>query len=643
MTSKKENVASSEFLAVWDNNANTKEEVFPENVTLGSAKKVWWKCAHGHSYQQAVNKKVRAGKDSCSVCSGRLIVPGVNDLQTLYPGVAKEWDCVKNVKKPEEISPGSEIKRFWLCSKGHSFTQTPFQRAKSGYGCPYCSNQKVLKGFNDLATTHPEIAKMWDYKKNSSNKTPYTITSGHDKKVWWLCNNGHLHSQSPYEKIYANKGCAICSGKAVEKGINDLATVEPEFLAEWDYAKNKDLSPHELTFRSNKKVWWICSNGHSYERSPNEKYNKKLEKVRECPYCSNKKTLPGFNDLATINPILAKRWDYEKNNLKPQDVGSGTHTKIWWTCEKGHSIFSPVKDTSSKCYKCCSSGISRSEEELLAYVKSILPEDIEVEENTRKVIPPYELDIYIPDKHVAIEFNGIYWHSEKNGKDRNYHRNKWTQCKQNGVQLITIWEDDWRDRNAIVKNMLAHKLGVSSSKKVYARNTYVGSVDKVIARKFCDDNHIQGFVPGSFYLGLFDKKTKDLVAVSIWRKLKDTIYLDRYCTSLTLPGGMGKLLKCAKKEALSLGCSSIVTFADKEVSNGELYEKLGFKVDKELRPDYKYFYKNSLVHKFNFRKNRFKDDAELLYKENLTERELALLNDIPRVWDCGKIRYILFL
>ena len=243
MTSKKENVASSEFLAFWDNNANTKEGVFPENVTLGSAKKVWWKCAHGHSYQQAVNKKVRAGKDSCSVCSGRLIVPGINDLKTLYPGVAKEWDSVKNVKKVEEISPGSEIKRFWLCSKGHSFTQTPFQRTKSGHGCPYCSNQKVLKGFNDLGTTQPEVAKMWDYKKNSSNKTPYTITSGHDKKVWWICNNGHLHSQSPYEKIYANKGCAICSGKAVEKGINDLATVEPEFLAEWDYAKIRTCLP----------------------------------------------------------------------------------------------------------------------------------------------------------------------------------------------------------------------------------------------------------------------------------------------------------------------------------------------------------------------------------------------------------------
>lgn len=104
---------------------------------------------------------------------------------------------------------------------------------------------------------------------------------------------------------------------------------------------------------------------------------------------------------------------------------------------------------------------------------------------------------------------------------------------------------------------------------------------------------------------------------------------------------MGKLLKVGKEKALELEARTIVTFADKEISNGNLYEKLGFIKDKTLKVDYKYLYKEKRVHKSNFRKIRFKEDENLLYKENLTETELAALNNIPRIWDCGKTRYVM--
>ena len=123
-------------------------------------------------------------------------------------------------------------------------------------------------------------------------------------------------------------------------------------------------------------------------------------------------------------------------------------------------------------------------------------------------------------------------------------------ANKKNTQLITIWEDDWRDRKSVVKNMLAHKLGVSKKEKLYARDTYVSSVDKNKARDFCNENHIQGYAPGTFYLGLFNKKTDELVAVSIWSKVKDIVYLDRYCTSVVVLGGMGKLLKVGKEKAL---------------------------------------------------------------------------------------------
>ena len=641
---KKPNVSETEYEKIWDYKKNDADGLKPDSISLGSARKPWWICKKGHSYQQAVNKKVRSGVDSCTVCSGQLIVPGVNDLATLNPKIASDWDVLKNEKKSNEVSPGSEIKYWWLCDKGHSYLQPPYARIKDGQGCPYCRNKKVLKGYNDMATTHPELARIWDFEKNKdSGKTPYNITAGHDSKVWWLCDEGHSVDQTPYEKSYVLKGCPVCTGKRVIEEVNDLASLRPEILKYWDFKKNTDITPFELTVSSSKKVWWICEEKHSFERTPNEMFNSQKGKVVKCGICSNRKMLKGFNDLATTKPELLSRWDYKKNIITPEEVTAGSHTKVWWICEKGHSINSPVKDTEIECYKCSPWGTSKAEEELISYIKSILPENYHVEENYRGLISPYEVDVYIPELSIAIEFNGLYWHSEKVGKDRNYHKNKWVSCNEKGVQLISIWEDNWRDRRYIVEKMLAHKLSVSKEKKIFARKTIVEGISSVEAKSFCKENHIQGFTSGSFYLGLSDKETGFLVAVSVWRKLEDKLYLDRYCTSILVPGGLGKMLKLAKKQAVSLGCSSIVTFANREVSNGNLYEKLGFRVDKILNPDYSYFYNQNRVHKFSFRISRFKNDPELEYKENFTETRLAELNNIPRIWDCGKIRYVIDL
>lgn len=188
---------------------------------------------------------------------------------------------------------------------------------------------------------------------------------------------------------------------------------------------------------------------------------------------------------------------------------------------------------------------------------------------------------------MDIEFNGLYWHTESQGKDKHYHYNKWKQCKDKGIQLITIWEDEWRDKQDIIKSMLAHKLGVSHSPRVYARKTTLYPLESSVARSFLDRYHIQGFTRSTAYFVLYDSNNT-LVTVSSWRKNKDTLYLDRYATSCTVIGGMGKLLEEGKKLAFNLGCTEIVTFADHQVSDGGLYEKLGFILDKELSPDYRY-------------------------------------------------------
>lgn len=168
---------------------------------------------------------------------------------------------------------------------------------------------------------------------------------------------------------------------------------------------------------------------------------------------------------------------------------------------------------------------------------------------------------------------------------------------------------------------------------------------------FCENNHIQGGTSGTYYIALKNKETDEIVAVSIWRKEKDILYLDRYCTSVNVIGGFGKLMKYVKGKILNYNNEKgidrrivkIVTFADHCVSNGSVYEKLGFTKDKCLEPEYSYYYNGKRRHKFGFRKKRFKNDPELLYKDNMTEKELADLNGIIRVYDYGKTRYVFYI
>ena len=213
-------------------------------------------------------------------------------------------------------------------------------------------------------------------------------------------------------------------------------------------------------------------------------------------------------------------------------------------------------------------------------------------------------------------------------------------CKDKGIQLITIWEDEWRDKRDIVESMISHKLGASHSPRVYARNTTLSPLESSAARSFLDSYHIQGSCSSSAYFGLYDD-SDELVAVSAWKKTGDILYLDRYATSCVVVGGMGKVLKAGKGYAQHRNVGKIVTFSDHQVSDGGLYKKLGFTLDKELAPDYRYVAHGEKIHKFNYRLKRFRNDPDLEYREGLTEKELAKLNGLERIWDCGKTRWVM--
>ena len=150
-----------------------------------------------------------------------------------------------------------------------------------------------------------ELMAEWNWEKNI-DADPKQLTVGSHKKVWWKCNKGH-EWQAIIKDRNSGKGCPYCSGRYAVKGENDLQTVNPTLANEWDYEKNNGLTPMDVLPNSNKKVWWKCSNEHKWQASVVNR-----AKGNGCPYCAGKKVLSGYNDLQTVNPTLAKEWNYEK-------------------------------------------------------------------------------------------------------------------------------------------------------------------------------------------------------------------------------------------------------------------------------------------------------------------------------------------
>ena len=190
-----------------------------------------------------------------------------------------------------------------------------------------------------LLITEPALAKEWDYERNG-DLLPEYVTSRSGKKVWWTCTHGH-NWQAVIAQRTAGSGCPYCSGKFVIEGFNDLKTANPSLAREWNYAKNNDISPINISPNSNKKVWWLCSKGHEWQAVIANRHNK----GSKCPYCSGRYATIGINDLETMNPRVVEEWDYDKNDkLSPRDVLPNSNKKVWWKCLNGHSWKAQICD-----------------------------------------------------------------------------------------------------------------------------------------------------------------------------------------------------------------------------------------------------------------------------------------------------------
>lgn len=253
--------------------------------------------------------------------------------------------------------------------------------------------------------------------------------------------------------------------------------------------------------------------------------------------------------------------------------------------------------------------------------------------NSRKIIAPFELDFYFPKQKIAIEFNGLYWHSEHQ-KPKNYHFEKYQHCKDKNIKLLQFFEDELEDKKEIIKQKMLYEFGLYEN-SVYARKCNIVDVDINKRKEFLNKHHIQGDARSSLAYGLeYDGELK--AVISFLKKNKKEFILNRFATSSPVAGGFSRLLNHCEKINDN---PQITTFADLRYSDGKLYNEIGFCVNKQLKPDYYWVKGRARYHKFNFRHGTGLKNLKN-YDPYLSETENMHRHGFFKIYDAGKIRFV---
>ena len=297
------------------------------------------------------------------------------------------------------------------------------------------------------------------------------------------------------------------------------------------------------------------------------------------------------------------------------------------------TICNPIRETNSI-----------QEKELFEFVKGILPNEI-VNNKDRSIISnikPLELDIYIPSRNIAIEYNGLYWHSDKFESD-SHLKDKTVKCEEKGVDLIHVFEDEWIFKKDIVKSVINSKLGLFDN-VIFGRKCIIKEVSPKESKKFLDNNHLQGSIPSKIKLGLYyNDELVSLMTFGSLRKAMGSKSVDgsfelyRFANKLNT-SVLGSFSKLLKYFITTYNPNSILTFSDNRYFSGEVYKKNGFEFIHNSRPNYFYLINHKREYRFKYRKDILIKEG---YDASKTEREIMKERGINRIYDCGNKKWLL--
>lgn len=509
------------------------------------------------------------------------------DIQWLH-----ELAQSRNAKCLSIVYKNNRTKYRWLC-KACNVEWSAIPLVKSG--CPNCfgTPKKNIEWLHTVALKKEGKCLSTEY---INSKTKYL----------WECSKGHQWEATAQSIDLNSTWCPHCAGNLPKNTdwLHRLAAIN----------NGKCLSTNYVN--SSTKYLWECAKGHQWQSSANA-----VQQTDWCLICSGK----SLRNLDFLREVASR-----KNGRCLSTTYTNIHNKYLWECEKGHTWEADGGDVAYSGNWCsrCSYQQSKGEIDICSYIRSLGVQG--VIERDRKAIKPFELDIYIPEKKLAIEYCGLHWHGEiiKGVAASKSHYNKFNKCREANIRLITIWSSEWDTRKEIIKAYLKNILGFFDGMKLSAQKCKIKAVHKNAALKFLESNHIQGFCSGR-NIGLYYNDL--LVAVLVYKVNKNGIEICRYAADINthVRGGFSRLVSNLPKD------KNIYTFSDNRLSNGNLYQKTGFVKEKEVKPSYWYFGKFSngpLIHKFRLRRAS-KDDTS-------TEKERAMAQKLDRIWDCGLIKWV---
>jgi len=487
---------------------------------------------------------------------------------------------------------------------------------------------------------------------------PNELTNGSHVKInvkCDICNKEKNIMYQKYIKNISNGGFYACSSKCAQEKVKN--TSKENFGKEYYTQTTEYKESYKKTVFEKYGTEHHTQNEKVKEKNRNtciEKYGVDnaskseivIEKIKST--FIEKYGVDNISKLDSMKEYLSLR----SNNFDKFDVNVIKYNNSYYSihCDKCDSMYNIHKKTLNNrvkrnvipCTICnpLHDNVSELEKELLLFIKKNYKNNIII--NSKSIIKPYELDIYLPELNLAFEFNGVYWHNELN-KTNDYHRMKSDMCDEKNIQLIHIWEDDWIYKQDIVKSMILNKIS-NTNEKIYGRKTKVKEItDNKIIRSFLNNNHVQGFVGSSIKLGLYYEN--ELISLMTFGKLRKSMSSSskegefemlRFCNKLNtnVIGGASKLFKYFIR---NFDYTTIISYADRSHSNGNLYNQLKFKLSHITSPNYYYVIDGIRNYRYNFRKDILVKEG---YDSNKTEHDIMLERKIYRIYNSGNYKFV---
>ena len=503
-----------------------------------------------------------------------------------------------------------------ICPIHGEFKQRPNSHLNSQTGCRLCGQQKVA---DKKLLSHDEYIKRC--KKIHNNKYNYLKTKYvklNDDVIITCPIHGDFEMKATY---HFKQGCIHCYKENLKNNN------KKEFLKKANKIHNNKYDYSKVNYvNTNTFITIICPVHGEFKQRPDNHLNCESN---ACPKCTeenkNKNLFESFKRNA--NKVHNNRYNYKYLDNE--------YVKV--NCDK-HGEFNQRRNNhlaGSGCPKCVGY-ISNQEIKIHDLLND---NNIDYSITDRKIISPSELDIVIPESNLAIEVNGVYWHSNIY-KDKNYHLNKTIECNKKNVHLLHFWDYEVNNKFDIVSSMIllkCHKI----KNKIYARKCEIREVSTKEAIDFQNDNHLQASIGSKVKLGLyFNDELVSLMTFGVPRFNKNYQWeLLRFCSlkNTVVIGGASKLFKHFMKTYCKKD-DKIISYANRRISNGNLYKTLGFNELKSSLPSYFYCKKDLPITRYQAQKHKLK---KLLgkdnYDSNLTESENMENNGFLKIYDCGNL------